>query len=151
MELLKDLKSPWTGRNLLKQMKEAKTGKEMVDSWSAVMPSEEDHSGTVKAYDFFAREAPEMIKYYAHEQTIYMYENCKLDPKVVQLIMTAVCAAQFSTEGINVHARIARARGATKEEVMWAIYIAAYECAKNSVVAMAEGVTKAFTDTTANK
>lgn len=144
MELLKDLKSPWSGRSLLEQMKAAKTGKEMVDSWSGVLPSEEEHAGVVDIFKVFFDEAPEMIEYYCHKPLIHLYQNSKLDPKVCQLIMLGICAAMGCSEGIDVHAKIAIQRGATKDEVIDTLFLAGYEHSKIAVINMAEGARSAL-------
>ena len=140
MEKLKDLKSPWTGRTILEDMKAAKTGKEMIESWITTLPSKDEYEKTAAPWGLVPEEAPDLIEYYMQKQMIYNYEHSTLDPKVAKLIALAVCAVQNVPIGVYNHSVGAMARGATKEEVLDTLRICAFECSKHGVMGFLEGL-----------
>ncbi len=140
MARLKDLKSPWTGRTILEQMKAAKTGKEMIESWISTMPSRNEYKRTAAPWGLVPEEAPELIEYYAQKQMVYYYENSTLDPKTAKLIQLAICAVQNVPIGVYNHAKGAMARGATKQEILDTCFLAAFECSKHGVMGFLDGL-----------
>lgn len=153
MGKLKDLKSPWTGRTIFEEMKAAKTGKEMIDSWGTTMPSKEsfESTGIKELWGRFPDEAPELIDYYIQKQMVYYYENNTLDPKTVKLIQLAICARDGVPIGIYNHAKAAMERGATKQEILDTLFIVAFECSKHGIMDMLEGVNMWLNDLAAKK
>ena len=153
MESFRNLKSPWTGRTILEELKAAKTGEEMIDSWGSTMPSKEDFesTGIKNVWGRVPDEAPELIKHYIHQQMIYYRENSTLDPKVAKLIQMAICARDNVPIGIYNHAKTAMLAGATKQEIFDTLFLVAFECSKHGVMDMLEGVNLLLKDLSENK
>lgn len=153
MESLRNLKSPWTGRTVIEELKAARTGKEMIDSWGSTMPSKEDFesTGIKDVWGQVPDEAPELIKYYVQQQMLYYYENSTLDPKTAKLIQMAICARDNVPIGIYNHAKVAMSKGATKQEIFDTLFLVAFECSKHGVMNMLEGVNLLLKDLSENK
>jgi alkylhydroperoxidase/carboxymuconolactone decarboxylase family protein YurZ len=142
MGKFKNLKSPWTGRSILEDMKAAKTGWEMVNSWGTTMPSKEDFesTGIKNVWGLVPDEAPELIENFIQKQMIYYRENSTLDPKTAKLIQLAICARDSVPIGIYNHAKNAMEMGATKQEILDTLFLVAFECSKHGIMDMLEGL-----------
>lgn len=153
MESLRNMKSPWTGRTVVEELKAAKTGWEMIESWGSTMPSKGDFesTGIKDVWGQVPDEAPELIKYYVQQQMVYYYENSTLDPKTAKLIQLAICARDNVPIGIYNHAKVAMSKGATKQEILDTLFLVAFECSKHGVMNMLEGANLLLKDLSENE
>lgn len=136
-------------REGLEAMKRArgKSGREMVESWSAYLKPDFDMEPAFKAFGPYIENAPWILESYTNEPHIKLIERDVFDAKTRELIFTAICMDTECPGGIVFHIAAAAKAGATKEEIMEIAYMSAYDYAKNhlSVIgeAVAEGL-KAF-------
>jgi len=78
----------------------------------------------LKSREVLARDAPEYLELFHKTHMHVVYERTALPPKIKELIITAVDAAQFYERGLRVHIRGALNEGATREEVLEALLAA---------------------------
>ena len=75
----------------------------------------------LKSREILAREAPEYLELF-HKTFLYiLHERSALTPKVKELIIIAVDAAQFYERGIRSHIKSALKAGATRDEIVEAL------------------------------
>lgn len=75
----------------------------------------------LKSREILAREAPQYLELF-HKTYLYILQERKaLSPKIKELIIIAVDAAQFYERGLRSHIRSALELGATKDEIVEAL------------------------------
>jgi alkylhydroperoxidase/carboxymuconolactone decarboxylase family protein YurZ len=120
----------------LSAYKTAKTPKEMVESWGLIQ------GGKAKAfhdiYRVFEEKAPDLdiIKTFIQDPEIKMMERGILDPKAKELTRLALALDSANTIRITSQVVAAKARGATDEEIMDTVWLAAYSVRKNVVASL---------------
>jgi AhpD family alkylhydroperoxidase len=68
-----------------------------------------------------AREAPEYLELFHKTYMYILHERKALSPKMKELIIIAVDAAQFYERGLRSHIRSALVAGATRDEIVEAL------------------------------
>ena len=136
-----------------RKMNEAKTAREIVESWAAVLPG---FPGAVDWEGFWAfadrlvgvymEKGPEILKYYCQLPLGYSMEKGALDPKTRELVMVAALVALKDGNGLRMHVTGAMGQGATEAEIMDTVHLAVYEHAKSAFVSVGEGLKQSFED-----
>lgn len=100
-------------------MRESAKGRKILEQMLKVRTS---YPGDVlKSREILAREAPEYLELF-HKTFLYiLHERSALTPKVKELIIIAVDAAQFYERGIRSHIKSALKAGATRDEIVEAL------------------------------
>jgi alkylhydroperoxidase/carboxymuconolactone decarboxylase family protein YurZ len=128
----------------LKAYKAAKTPKEMVESWGVMQggKAEEFHD----LYRVFEEKAPhlDIIRTFIQDPEIKMMERGILDPKAMELTRLAIALDCANTIRITTQVVAAKARGATDEEIMDAVYLAVYSVRKNAVAKLGPALRAGF-------
>ncbi len=75
----------------------------------------------LKSREILAREAPEYLELFHKTYLYILHERSALPPKVKELIIIAVDAAQFYERGLRSHIRSALEAGATRDEIVEAL------------------------------
>lgn len=75
----------------------------------------------LKSRQVLAREAPEYLELFHKTYMYILHERKALPPKMKELIIIAVDAAQFYERGLRSHIRSALAAGATRDEIVEAL------------------------------
>jgi len=133
-------------KKALEKMKKAKTAKEMVESWEALMLPGSGAVATMfgNIFEVYCKEAPAIIKYYTHDPLVYIMENGALDPKTRELVLIAVLAALQNGPAVTGHIGMAIGQGATKAEIMDVIHCALYEFGKAGAGELGPAVAEGF-------
>ena len=108
---------------LVKALKEAKTAKEMIDSWTYLAAAtteeaKEQESWYEEYYKVWIDKAPHMVGRFMHDPYKDMCERQILDPKTRELVAVALLACLEEGEGLAWHMAVAMREGATEEEIM---------------------------------
>jgi AhpD family alkylhydroperoxidase len=100
-------------------MKRSAKGKKILGQMLKVRTSYP--ADVLKSREILAREAPEYLELF-HKTFLYiLHERSALSPKVKELIIIAVDAAQFYERGIRSHIKSALKAGATRDEIVEAL------------------------------
>ena len=100
-------------------MAQARSGKQVLDEMLKVRTSYPPD--VLRSREILAREAPEYLELF-HKTYMYVVEERKaLSPKMKELIIIAVDAAQFYERGLRSHITSALKLGATKDEIVEAL------------------------------
>src|ERR1043166_7094778 len=75
----------------------------------------------LKSREVLAREAPEYLEQFNKSFMYIMHERKALPPKMKELIIIAVDAAQFYERGLRSHIKSALKEGATRDEIVEAL------------------------------
>lgn len=75
----------------------------------------------LKSREVMAREAPEYLELFHKTYLYILHQRSALTPKVKELIIIAVDAAQFYERGLRSHIRSALEAGATRDEIVEAL------------------------------
>jgi AhpD family alkylhydroperoxidase len=75
----------------------------------------------MKSREVLAREAPEYLELFHKTYLYILHERSALPPKVKELIIIAVDAAQFYERGLRSHIKSALKAGATRDEIVEAL------------------------------
>lgn len=129
----------------IKAYKAAKTGREMIATWSLKLGMSMEEALKAPVMQFlgdFADKAPNIIKTYSQDTIIQVMERRVLDLKTKELIMLAICAQMENLEGTKFHTQAARARGATEDEIIEVLYLIGYENGKNKTLAVGPTITE---------
>jgi alkylhydroperoxidase/carboxymuconolactone decarboxylase family protein YurZ len=135
---------------VVKAMKEATTGQEMVESWAKFFPGgdEEIVKEVIKQnkniFRVYIEKAPHMLETFPQKPLAEVVERGILDPKTRELILVGMLAVMGRTGGLIFHILAAVCHGATEEEIMEIIFLAAYEQAKCQMGTMGEPVAEAL-------
>lgn len=109
---------------VLKAMKAAKTGDEMMESWYTQRPGFKPASAG--GLSLYAKRKPEMIFSFAHNQLTQMIERGILDPKTRYLVIIGCYMMEGHWAGLLPQCCNAKAAGATEEEIMEVAFLACY-------------------------
>ena len=75
----------------------------------------------LKSRQVLAREAPEYLELFHKTYMYIMHKRAALPPKMKELIIIAVDAAQFYERGLRSHIKSALQAGATRDEIVEAL------------------------------
>ena len=128
---------------VLKAMKEAKTGEEMVRSWLTQRPGFEWPAGT-DPLTLYTKRKPEMVYTYAHNQLTQMVERGILEPKTRYLIILGCYMIAEHWRGVPWQVCNAKAAGATEEEIMEVAHIVCYAVSKAKLTVSANVLNEVF-------
>lgn len=128
-----------------KKMKAAKTGKEMVESWEALVPpGTETMSMNKDIFGVYIEKAPAILKYFCQDPLVYSMEAGALDPKTRELVLIGIIAALQIGPGLTMHIPAAIGQGATEAEIMDVIHLACYEFGKCGSAMLGPGIAEGF-------
>ena len=100
-------------------MAEVRSGKQILDEMLKVRTSYP--AQVLKSREILAREAPEYLELF-HKTYMYVLEERKaLSPRMKELIIIAVDAAQHYERGLRSHIKSALKLGATRDEIVEAL------------------------------
>jgi len=128
---------------VLKAMKAAKTGEEMVSSWLTQRPGFDWPAGT-DPLTLYTKRKPEMIYTYAHNQLTQMVERGILEPKTRYLIILGCYMIAEHWRGVPWQVCNAKAAGATEEEIMEVAHIVCYAVSKAKLTVSANVLNEVF-------
>lgn len=100
-------------------MTQARSGREILDEMLKVRTSYP--AEVLRSREILAREAPEYLELFHKTYMYVVEERTALSPKMKELIIIAVDAAQFYERGLRSHIRSALKLGATKDEIVEAL------------------------------
>jgi alkylhydroperoxidase/carboxymuconolactone decarboxylase family protein YurZ len=132
---------------VLKAMKAAKTGEEMVLSWMSQAPGR-DKKKDLESLRLFIEKKPEMIQAYAHNQLTQITDRGILDRKTRYLVIIGIYISQRHWRGLLPQCCNARAAGATDEEILEVAFLANYGASKTWLVEQAEALAEVFENPT---
>ena len=132
---------------VLKAMKDAKTGEEMVLSWLSQAPGR-DKKKDVHSLRLYTEKKPEMIEAFAHHQLIQMTERGILDRKTRYLVIIGIYITQRHWRGLLPQCCNAKAAGATDDEILEVAFLANYGASKTMLVEGAEALADVFENPT---
>ena len=124
-------------------MKDAKTGKEMLDSWQNLV-GEGDIEDIKEVFSVFAEKMPDILKNFTNQPLVESLERGVLEPKTRELILVGMLAAMNCGPGLIFHIQGAVHEGASEEEILEVLYLSAYEAAKVNIASIGEGVAEGF-------
>lgn len=124
-------------------MKQAKTAKEMLDSWQELV-GDGDISDVNEAFQVYAEKMPDIIKRFCHDPLLASNERGVLDVKTRELVLVGMLAAMGCGFGVMFHIMGAKNAGCTEAEIMEVIYLSSYEHAKVSAANLAQSVAEGF-------
>jgi alkylhydroperoxidase/carboxymuconolactone decarboxylase family protein YurZ len=134
-------------RNIVKAMKEAKTGEEMVRSWFTQRPGFKEPPGP-DHLAIYKKRKPEMIYTYAHNQLTQLLDRGILDPKTRYLVILGCYMMEGHWRGLLQQCCNAKAAGATEEEIMEVAFIACYAVSKAKMTSSAVALSEVFASPT---
>ena len=135
---------------VLKAMKEAKTAKEMIDSWLTQRPGFDWPAGTDPLV-LYVKRKPEMVYTHAHNQLTQLVDRGILDPKTRYLVIIACYMMANHWEGLMPQCCNAKAAGATEEEIMEVAFLVCYTVSKGKNVDTSQVLSKIFDNPTFKK
>ena len=124
-------------------MKDAKTGKEMLDSWQNLV-GDGDIEDIKEVFNVYAEKLPDILKNFTNQPLIESLERGALDPKTRELVLGGMLAAMNCGPGLIFHIQGAVHEGASEAEIMETIYLSAYEAAKVNIANIGQGVAEGF-------
>ena len=132
--------------HIVKAMKKAKTGEEMMKSWYTQRPGASEAGAEAQAtpLHFWAKRKPEMISTYAHNQLMQLLDRGILEPKTRYLIILACYMMEGCWRGILPQMCNAKAAGATEEEIMETAFLACYAVSKDKMVYTGQALNEVF-------
>lgn len=120
-------------------MKNAKTGREMLDSWQELVGNG-DIEDIKQVFNVYAEKMPDILKNFTNQPLLESLERKTLDPKTRELVLVGMLAAMQCGPGLIFHIQGAVHAGATEAEIMEVIYLSCYEQAKVNAAALGQGV-----------
>ncbi len=120
-------------------MKDAKTGREMLDSWQNLV-GDGDIDDIKQVFEVYAEKMPDILKNFTNQPLVESIERGVLDPKTRELVLLGMLAAMQCGPGVIFHIQGAVKEGATEAEIREVIFLSAYEHAKVNVASLGEGV-----------
>lgn len=100
-------------------MKQSRKGSEILGEMLKVRTTYP--SDVLKSRQVLAREAPEYLELFHKTYMYIMHERSALPPKMKELVIIAVDAAQFYERGLRSHIKSALTAGATRDEIVEAL------------------------------
>ncbi len=128
---------------VLKAMKEAKTAKEMRNSWHVQRPGFHDPEGP-SPLDLYTERKQEMISTFAHSALTQLVERDILDAKTRYLVIIGCYMMIGEWGGLLQQCCNAKAAGATEEEIMEVAFIADYAVGKHMMCGTGGTLAKVF-------
>lgn len=128
----------------LKAYKAAKTPKEMVESWGLKLGGKADMLHEL--YGVYEEKAPHLniIKTFVQDPEIEMMERGILDPKGKELAKLALALGSANTTRVTTQVVAAKAKGATDEEIMDAVWLSVYSAAKSPLSNIGQAIQRGW-------
>jgi len=130
---------------VVKRMKEAKTGEDMVNSWIGQAPGR-DKREAADSLRLYLERKPEMIETFAHSQLTQVTDRGILDRKTRYLITIGIYMALRHWRGLLPQCSNAKAAGCTDEEIMEVAFLANYGVSKTMLIEGGEALANVFED-----
>jgi 4-carboxymuconolactone decarboxylase len=121
------------------KMKDAKTGREMLESWQELV-GDGDIDDIKQVFNIFAEKMPSMLARFTQEPLVESMARGALDPKTRELVLLGMLAAMQCGPGIVFHVQGAVHAGATEEEILEVMFLSAYEHAKVQTAAIGQSL-----------
>lgn len=118
--------------DVVKTMKEAKTAKDMIMSWTT-QGEGKSAERDLKIFKLWMERKPEMIETFAHNMLWRVIDHGILDPKTRTLVTLGVAMANGALDGVIAQCGNAKGAGATEEEIMEVAWIACYQASKGKL------------------
>ncbi|HLA80751.1 MAG TPA: carboxymuconolactone decarboxylase family protein [Thermoleophilia bacterium] len=115
---------------VVKAMKAAKTGEEILASWAMQRPGYKPGAGGDPSLDFWVKRRPDMLHTYAQNQLTGLLDRGILDPKTRYLLLVGLYMMNDHYDGVMPQASNAKAAGATEEEIMEVAFCVCYSVGK---------------------
>lgn len=128
---------------LVRTMKEAKTGRDIVLSWGNQAEGR-NMKGSLELFRLYTERKPEMLETYAQNPLTQIVDRGILDRRTRYLVLLAIALARESREGVIAQWANAKGAGWTEEEVMEVAFLAAYQAGKGSIAFSADALTASF-------
>ncbi|MFH0813073.1 MAG: carboxymuconolactone decarboxylase family protein [Pseudomonadota bacterium] len=120
-------------------MKDAKTGKEMLDSWQELV-GDGDIEDIKQVFQVYVEKMPDILKNFTNQPLLESLERKVLDPKTRELVLVGMLAAMQCGPGLIFHIQGAVHEGATEAEIMEVIFLSCYEQCKVNAAALGQSV-----------
>lgn len=121
------------------RIKDAKTGREMVDSWQELV-GDGDIEDIKEVFQVYVDKMPEILKNFTNQPLLESLERGTLDPKTRELVLVGILAAMQCGPGLIFHVQAAVHEGATEAEIMEAVYLSCYEQGKVHTATIGQGL-----------
>ncbi|MFC2007226.1 carboxymuconolactone decarboxylase family protein [Chloroflexota bacterium] len=128
---------------IAKAMKEAKTARDKVSSWTTQRPGA-SIEGTMDVLRLYLEKKPEMIETFAHNQLTQVIDRGILDGKTRSLVILGIYMSLRHWRGIGPQCCNAKAAGCTDEEIMEVAFLADYGVSKTTLVESGETLAAIF-------
>ena len=115
---------------VVKAMKAAKTGAEILESWAMQRPGYKPGGKGDPTLDFWGDNKVEMLHTYAQNPLTQLLDRGILDPKTRYLLLVGLYMMNNHWDGVLPQACNAKAAGATDEEIMEVAFCVAYSVGK---------------------
>jgi alkylhydroperoxidase/carboxymuconolactone decarboxylase family protein YurZ len=115
---------------VVKAMKAAKTGEEVLASWAMQRPGYKAGGGGDPSLDFWVKNRPDMLFTFAQNQLSGLLDRGILDPKTRYLLLVGLYMMNSHYDGVLPQACNAKAAGATEEDLMEVAFCVCYSVGK---------------------
>jgi len=115
---------------VVKAMKAAKTGEEILQSWAMQRPGYKPGAGGDPSLDFWVKRRPDMLQTYAQNQLTGLLDRGILDPKTRYLLLVGLYMMNNHYDGVLPQACNAKAAGASEDEIMEVAFCVCYSVGK---------------------
>ncbi|OFW59297.1 MAG: hypothetical protein A2133_05085 [Actinobacteria bacterium RBG_16_64_13] len=135
---------------VVKAMKAAKTGEEILASWAKQRPGYGKPPDD-PTLDFWVERKVEMLHTYAQNQLTQLLDRGILDPKTRYLLLVGLYMMNGHWEGVLPQACNAKAAGASDEEIMEVAFCVCYSVGKAKMQESGACLNKVFNSETFKK
>ena len=129
---------------VVKAMKAAKTGQEILQSWAMQRPGYKPGGKGDPTLDFWVDNKVEMLHTFAQNQLTQLLDRGILDPKTRYLLLVGMYMMNNHWDGVLPQACNAKAAGATDEEIMEVAFCACYSVGKAKMQESGQCLDKVF-------
>jgi alkylhydroperoxidase/carboxymuconolactone decarboxylase family protein YurZ len=136
---------------VVKAMKAAKTGEEILASWAMQRPGYVPGAGGDPTLDFWVHNKVEMLHTFAQNQLSQLLDRGILDPKTRYLLLVGLYMMTNHWDGVLPQACNAKAAGATDEEIMEVAFCVCYSVGKAKMQESGQCLDKVFSNPTFQK
>ena len=129
---------------VVKAMKAAKTGQEILASWAMQRPGYAPGAKGDPTLDFWVDNKVEMLHTFAQNQLTQLLDRGILDPKTRYLLLVGMYMMANHWDGVLPQACNAKAAGASDEEIMEVAFCACYSVGKAKMQESGQCLDKVF-------
>ena len=133
---------------VVKAMKAAKTGQEILASWAMQRPGYKPGAKGDPTLDFWVDHKVEMLHTFAQNQLTQLLDRGILDPKTRYLLLVGMYMMANHWDGVLPQACNAKAAGASDDEIMEVAFCACYSVGKAKMQESGQCLDKVFSNPT---